>query len=70
MSSEQPLAAFAASGDEAIARSIDIASSVSAQRPETSSVAEFYEVERTAEIILKGDYKRVRFRSPRPLLAR
>lgn len=56
--------AFAASGEEAIARSIDITSSVSSQRPESSNVAEFYEIERTAEIILKGDYKRVRSLSP------
>ncbi|KAF8547442.1 diphthamide biosynthesis protein [Imleria badia] len=58
--SAQP-SAFAASGEEAIARTIDTTSSVSAQRPESSNVAEFYEIEHTAELILKGDYKRVRF---------
>jgi len=60
MSAELPPTAFAASGEEAIARAIDVTSSVSAKRPESSSIAEFYEIERTAEIIRKGDYKRVR----------
>ncbi|KAH0835596.1 putative diphthamide synthesis protein [Lanmaoa asiatica] len=68
MSAELPPSAFAASGGEAIARSIDIAASVSAQRPESSNVAEFYEIERTAEIILKGDYKRVALQFPDELL--
>lgn len=64
MSAEQPPSAFAASGEEAIARSLDITSSVSAQRAESSNVDEFYEIERTAEVILKGDYQRVRSSSP------
>ncbi|KAG6372073.1 putative diphthamide synthesis protein-domain-containing protein [Boletus reticuloceps] len=69
MSAEQPPStAFAASGEEAITRSIDITSSVSAQRLESTSVAEFYEIERTAEIIVKGDYKRVALQFPDDLL--
>ena len=60
--STQPSAfAASASGEEAIARTIDTTSSVSAQRPESSDVAEFYEIDLTAELIVKGDYKRVRF---------
>lgn len=51
--------AFAASGEEAITRSIAITSSVSAQRQESSNLAEFYEIKRTTKIILEGDYKRV-----------
>lgn len=60
MSADQPPTAFSASGEEAIARSIDVTSNSSAQRPEFSNVAEFYEIDRTVEIILKGDFKRVR----------
>lgn len=67
MSAELPPSAFAASGEEAITRSIDVTSNVSAQRPDFLNVSEFYEVERTAEIILKGDYKRVRSSSPSPI---
>ncbi|KAG9312466.1 diphthamide biosynthesis protein [Chiua virens] len=63
-----PSSAFAASGENAIARSIDITSSLSAQRPEASNLAGFYEVERTAEIILKGEYKRVALQFPDELL--
>ncbi|KAG8215726.1 putative diphthamide synthesis protein-domain-containing protein [Butyriboletus roseoflavus] len=68
MSEQLPPSAFTASGEEVITRSIDIASTVSAQRPDSSSVNEFYEVERTAEIILKGDYKRVALQFPDELL--
>ena len=65
-SAEQHPSAFSASGEEAIARSIDITCTTSAQRPESSSIAEFYEIERTAEIILEGDFRRVRSLFPFP----
>lgn len=64
MSADEQSSAFSASGEEAIARTIDASSTSSARRPESSSVAEFYEIDRTAEAILKGDFKRVRSRSP------
>lgn len=59
MSAEQPPSAFTASGEDAIARSIDTTSGVSAQRSESSDVDEFYEIKRTAEIVREGNYKRV-----------
>ncbi|KAI9463837.1 putative diphthamide synthesis protein-domain-containing protein [Boletus coccyginus] len=67
MSAELPPTAFTASGEEGIARAIDVTSSVSAHRPESSSVTEFYEIERTAEVIREGGYKR-RFSSQTKLL--
>lgn len=50
---------FAASGEEAISRPIDLSSCASAQRPACSDLLEFYEIEQTAKAIKAGDFKRV-----------
>ena len=56
MSAEQT--AFSASGEDAITRVIDVHTEEVALKDEHFD--EFYEIARTAEEIIKGDYKRVR----------
>jgi len=50
---------FSSSGEDAISRSIDVTSHSSAQRPASSGIADFYEIERTAKQIKDGAFKRV-----------
>ncbi|KAG6332059.1 hypothetical protein ID866_7030 [Astraeus odoratus] len=62
------LSAFSASGEEAIGRSIDLASSISAQRSASQDLLEFYEIERTAKEIRDGGFKRIALQFPDELL--
>jgi diphthamide biosynthesis protein 2 len=57
---DQPPSAFSASGEDAITCSIDVAMRPSARRLEASAFSEFYEIQRTADTIINGDFKRVR----------
>ncbi|KAG5637479.1 hypothetical protein H0H81_004450 [Sphagnurus paluster] len=60
--------AFAASGEEAINRSLEVQIDTSAQDLLPHQFDEFYEMARTAEEITKGDYKRVALQFPDELL--
>jgi len=51
--------AFAASGEDAIARTIDVQLDTTANQLSPSEFEDFYEIERTAAEIVGGDYKRV-----------
>ncbi|KAF9240828.1 putative diphthamide synthesis protein-domain-containing protein [Melanogaster broomeanus] len=68
MSADQPPSAFSPSGEEAITRSIDVASTPSAQRFGSSDFSEFYEIERTTETIINGNFKRIALQFPDELL--
>ncbi|KIJ62516.1 hypothetical protein HYDPIDRAFT_114653, partial [Hydnomerulius pinastri MD-312] len=68
MSADQPPSAFSASGEEVIARSIDVDATPSAKRLESSDLSEFYEIDRTAEAITRGGYKRTALQFPDELL--
>ncbi|KAI6102295.1 putative diphthamide synthesis protein-domain-containing protein [Pisolithus croceorrhizus] len=59
---------FSATGEEAIKHSIDFDSCPSAQRPESSDILEFFEIERTAKEIRDGDHKRIALQFPDELL--
>ena len=53
----EPTSAFAASGEEAIAQTIDLHEVPDALTPE--ELEEYYDIERTSEQIRQGDFKRV-----------
>lgn len=50
--------AFATSGKDAITRVIDIDVDTTASQLSSTEFDYFYELERTAEEVIKGDYKR------------
>lgn len=52
--------AFSTSGEDAIARKIDVQVNTTANILASTEFNDFYEIDRTAEEIIKGDYKRVR----------
>jgi diphthamide biosynthesis protein 2 len=52
---------FSTSGEDAITRKIDVKVDVTAIQLSPTAFDDFYEIGRTAEEIVKGDYKRVRF---------
>lgn len=52
--------AFTTSGEDAIRRTIDVEVDTTADRLSPAEFDNFYEIDRTAEEIIKGDYKRVR----------
>ncbi|KIJ04981.1 hypothetical protein PAXINDRAFT_103950 [Paxillus involutus ATCC 200175] len=68
MSVDQPPSAFSASGEDAITCSIDVAMRPSARRLEASAFSEFYEIQRTADTIINGDFKRIALQFPDELL--
>ncbi|KAF9221158.1 diphthamide biosynthesis protein [Gyrodon lividus] len=68
MSADQSPSVFSASGEGAISLSIDVASKRSAQRVESSDFSEFYEIQRTAETIINGSFKRIALQFPDELL--
>lgn len=51
--------AFAPSGEDAITRTIDVQVDTTADRLTPAEFDNFYEIERTSEEIIKGDFKRV-----------
>lgn len=51
---------FSASGEDAITRIIDVKPDKTTDNLDPIEFDEFYEIKRTAEEIVKGDYKRVR----------
>lgn len=51
---------FAASGEDAITRTLDIHVDHTTDGLSASEFENFYEISRTTEEIVKGDYKRVR----------
>jgi len=53
--------AFSTPGEDAITRTIDVKADTTANQLVSDHFNGFYEIERTAEEIVKGDYKRVRF---------
>ncbi|KAL4072116.1 diphthamide biosynthesis protein [Scleroderma citrinum] len=59
---------FSSSGEEAIGRSIDLNLSSSAQRPTSSGIFDFYEIEKTAKEIRQGAFKRIALQFPDELL--
>ncbi|KAF5376495.1 hypothetical protein D9615_008664 [Tricholomella constricta] len=60
--------AFAASGEDAIARALDVHADTTADQLSQSEFNEYYEITRTAEEIIKGDYKRIALQFPDELL--
>lgn len=52
--------AFSTSGEDAITRTINVEADETADKLAEDEFDEFYEIERTVEEIVKGDYKRVR----------
>jgi diphthamide biosynthesis protein 2 len=53
--------AFSTSGEDAITRTIDVKVDKTASKLASTVFDNFYEIDRTAEEIVKGDYKRVSF---------
>jgi diphthamide biosynthesis protein 2 len=53
--------AFSTSGEDAITRTIDVKIDTTANQLALTEFDDYYEIERTAGEIVKGDYKRVRF---------
>jgi len=51
--------AFASSGEDVISRSIDVELDRSAANLSQDEFADYYEIDRTVEEIVRGDYKRV-----------
>jgi diphthamide biosynthesis protein 2 len=51
---------FSTSGEDAITRTINVKVDTRADPLSQTAFDDFYEIERTAEEIVKGDYKRVR----------
>ncbi|KAF8057552.1 putative diphthamide synthesis protein-domain-containing protein [Lyophyllum atratum] len=60
--------AFTASGEDAITRAIDIQPDTTADALPQSDFDDFYEITRTAEEIIHGDYKRIALQFPDELL--
>ena len=56
----EPTTSFADSGEAVISRKIDVSPDISASSLSTSEFAEYYDVERTVDEIIKGGYKCVR----------
>ncbi|CAA7263747.1 unnamed protein product [Cyclocybe aegerita] len=66
--SNEPTTSFSASGEDAITRIIDAKPDESADLLPPKEFDEFYEIERTAEEIVKGDYRRIALQFPDELL--
>ncbi|KAJ3485157.1 hypothetical protein NLJ89_g11921 [Agrocybe chaxingu] len=64
----EPTTSFLSSGEDAIARDIDVKPDESADVLQPNEFEEFYEIERTAEQIVKGDYHRIALQFPNELL--
>ncbi|KAG6889476.1 hypothetical protein C0995_001003 [Termitomyces sp. Mi166 len=60
--------AFAASGEDAINRALDVHADTTADNLSSSDFEDFYEISRTVEEIVKGDYKRIALQFPDELL--
>lgn len=60
--------AFSTSGEDAIARKIDVQVNTTANILASTEFNDFYEIDRTAEEIIKGDYKRIALQFPDELL--
>ncbi|KAG6907507.1 hypothetical protein DXG01_008651 [Tephrocybe rancida] len=60
--------AFAASGEEAITRALDIQVDTTSDELTPSDFDEFYDISRTAEEIINGGYKRIALQFPDELL--
>ncbi|KAJ3518090.1 hypothetical protein NLJ89_g116 [Agrocybe chaxingu] len=64
----EPTTSFSSSGEDAITRVIDVKPDESADVLPPNEFEEFYEIERTAEQIVKGDYRRIALQFPDELL--
>ncbi|KAH9929211.1 diphthamide biosynthesis protein [Fomitopsis serialis] len=62
----EPTTAFAASGEDAITRTIDLDDVLEELSPE--ELEDYYDIDRTVEQICKGDYKRIALQFPDELL--
>ncbi|KAG5730849.1 hypothetical protein E4T56_gene16139 [Termitomyces sp. T112] len=60
--------AFAASGEDAINRTLDVHADNTADELSPSEFEEFYEISRTAKEIVKGDYRRIALQFPDEIL--
>ncbi|KAG6822309.1 hypothetical protein H0H92_014365 [Tricholoma furcatifolium] len=60
--------AFSTSGEDVITRSLDVHADTTADELSPSDFDEFYDIPRTADEIVKGDYKRVALQFPDELL--
>ncbi|KAK7681840.1 hypothetical protein QCA50_015187 [Cerrena zonata] len=60
--------AFSSSGEDVIARSIDVAPDGPSNVRSEEDFANYYDIERTASEINKGDYKRIALQFPDELL--
>ncbi|EEB95338.1 hypothetical protein MPER_05702, partial [Moniliophthora perniciosa FA553] len=60
--------AFSTSGEEAIKRTIDVTIDETADHLTSEGFDNFYEIDRTAEEIEQGDFKRVALQFPDELL--
>ncbi|KAH0582503.1 hypothetical protein H2248_010446 [Termitomyces sp. 'cryptogamus'] len=60
--------AFAASGEDAINRTLDVHADNTANELSPSEFEEFYEISQTAKEIVKGDYRRIALQFPDEIL--
>ncbi|GLB42706.1 putative required for the first step in the synthesis of diphthamide, a post-translational modification of histidine which occurs in translation elongation factor 2 [Lyophyllum shimeji] len=60
--------AFASSGEDAIARALDVRADTTADELPLSQFDEYYEIARTADGIINGDYRRIALQFPDELL--
>ena len=59
MTSSTPTTSFSASGEDAITQSIQVIPDTTADQLPAEEFDAFYEIERTSQEIVKGDYQRV-----------
>ncbi|KAG6816756.1 hypothetical protein H0H87_003151 [Tephrocybe sp. NHM501043] len=60
--------AFAASGEEVITRSLDVRADTTSNELDPAEFDSFYDIVRTAEEVVNGDYKRIALQFPDELL--
>ncbi|PPQ67619.1 hypothetical protein CVT26_006829 [Gymnopilus dilepis] len=68
MTSSTPTTSFSASGEDAITQSIQVIPDTTADQLPAEEFDAFYEIERTSQEIVKGDYQRVALQFPDELL--
>ncbi|KAF9530121.1 diphthamide biosynthesis protein [Crepidotus variabilis] len=66
--SEEPTTSFSTSGEDAVTRVIQVELDASANTLSPKEFDDFFEIEKSAEEILKGDYKRIALQFPDELL--
>jgi len=59
MPSDAPTTSFSSSGEDVISQTIEVAPDTSADVLSPEDFDKFYDIERTAEEIIQGNYKRV-----------